>query len=235
MTDWSPYSKLGGHTEIPKIGGPLNYALAATADNSAYTLSVPSPKLDNGNVVVFKMPNANSGVSATLNVNSLGAKKMLKASDQATQIGASDLLANAVYLAIYDTTLDSASGAWVVLDTPNTSGFVAIAGAQTITGAKQFAVPFNYALAVRASSGHFTAAVPVTALTPGLEIKIKMPAASDATSALAVNSLAEKKMLKMSDRSTQIGASDMASGGVYQLVYDDSVDSAAGAWLVVGL
>ncbi|MGV8124985.1 MAG: hypothetical protein AB2L14_34995 [Candidatus Xenobiia bacterium LiM19] len=78
-------------------GVPLNYGLAATEDNLAYTLSVATPKLENGNFVIFKMPVAPSGGSSTLNVNSLGAKKMLKASDQATQIGASDLLLQLVF------------------------------------------------------------------------------------------------------------------------------------------
>jgi len=88
-------------------GGPLNYGLAATEDNLAYTLSVATTKLENGNFVIFKMPAAPSGGSSTLNVNSLGAKKMLKASDQATQIGAIDLLSNGIYVAIYDASLDS--------------------------------------------------------------------------------------------------------------------------------
>lgn len=114
MTDWSPYSKLGGHTEIAKIGGPLNYGLAVTADNQAYTLTVPTPKHENGAFVSFKMPAAASAGVATLNVNSLGAKKMYCSNKISRQIGSGDLQASGVYLAQYDSTLDSAEGGWVV-------------------------------------------------------------------------------------------------------------------------
>lgn len=96
--------------------GATNYALAATADNLAYTLAVPITALTDGAFIIFKMPNANSGGAATLNVNSLGAKKMLKGSDNATQINSNDLIANGSYLATYNTSLDGAAGAWVILN-----------------------------------------------------------------------------------------------------------------------
>ncbi|GEM_PF-2477665 len=92
------------------------YAVAATANNLAYTLAVPLTALTDGSIIYFKMAAANTGGASTLNVNSLGAKKMLKGSDNATQINTNDLVANGSYSAIYNTTLDAAAGAWVILN-----------------------------------------------------------------------------------------------------------------------
>ena len=219
------------------LAGVINYALLTTSDNIAYVSSVPITALANGDLVVVKVPNAASAGAVTLDVNSLGAKKCFLAGQVATQLNTGDIEANATYLAEYNTTIDSATGGWIFYGagTVNRTGAQTIAGIKTFTANQVQAVTCNYVLAVRGSAGHFTAAVAITSLVPGAEIRIKMPAASDATSALAVNSLTEKKMLKASDRTTQIGASDMKSGGVYRLLYDDSVDSAAGAWLVDSL
>lgn len=104
-----------------KLIDPLNYSLLTTADNIAYVSDFPISSLQNGIVINFKMPAANSGASCTLNVNGKGAKKMLRCSDMSTQITTNDLIANGSYIAQYNTTLDSAAGAWVVVDSPSTS------------------------------------------------------------------------------------------------------------------
>lgn len=96
------------------FSGPVNYGTTA-GSTTAYTLAIPVTALTDGMTVTFKANAASTG-SSTLNVNSLGAKKLLKGSDNATQIGSGELVLNGSYMAIYNSSLDSAAGAWVVLN-----------------------------------------------------------------------------------------------------------------------
>ena len=96
------------------IAGSTNYG-ALAGGTTAYTLAVSIPALADGAMVTFKV-NATSTGSVTLNVNSLGAKKMIKGSDNATQIGNGDLVSNGFYWAIYNSSFDTGTGAWVILN-----------------------------------------------------------------------------------------------------------------------
>ncbi|GEM_PF-3050678 len=92
---------------------PLNYGTLA-GGTTAYTLAVPLTALTDGVAVSFKVNAASTGAS-TLNVNSLGARKMIKGSDNSTQINNTDLVLNGTYQAIYNTSLDTGTGAWVII------------------------------------------------------------------------------------------------------------------------
>ena len=104
-----------------KVAAPeINYAGAlATADNQAYTVTYAEAEitgLGEGMSLLVKMPTANSAGAATLDVNGTGALKLIKASDQVTQVALDDLVASGTYQVVYNADLDSGSGAWVVLN-----------------------------------------------------------------------------------------------------------------------
>lgn len=88
-------------------------------------------KVANGTLLTIKAVNANTD-AATLNVNSIGAKKMRRQGDSA--LAANDILAGGVYLLRYDTAYDAANGAWVLL---NPAGATAAQGALADTAAPQ--------------------------------------------------------------------------------------------------
>ena len=94
-----------------------NYAVT-TGSSAAYVvaLSPTVTTLTNGLPVAFKTNHEADG-SATLDVDSLGAKKLLDRKGQ--QYGDGDVLSSAVYLAIYDTGLE-ASGAFSLINGPDT-------------------------------------------------------------------------------------------------------------------
>ena len=92
--------------------GVLNYAeTAGTAP--AYTLAVPITALVDGAMVMFKTNGASTDDDATLNVNSLGAKPLCKASTGAQITDAGALVDNGVYIAIYSTDV-VVDGGWMV-------------------------------------------------------------------------------------------------------------------------
>jgi len=92
--------------------GVLNYAeTAGTAP--AYTLAVPITALVDGAMVMFKTDGASTDDDATINVNSLGAKPLCKASTGTQITDAGVLVDNGVYIAIYSTDV-VVGGGWMV-------------------------------------------------------------------------------------------------------------------------
>lgn len=95
------------------IGGVHTVAGSSTA----YTIVTPATDmpttLRTGLVVAFR-PNVTCGDNPTLNVQAKGSKKLQR--DGHANVVAGNLVANGVYLAIYDAAGDSASGAWVVVN-----------------------------------------------------------------------------------------------------------------------
>lgn len=219
---------------IDKISGDFNYALSATSDNIAYTLAVGITALVNGAIVAFKMPNHASGASCTLNVNSLGAKKLLRASDQSTQITTGDLVANGIYLAQYNTSLDTGSGAWVVIDTPNTANFAVTNSANSFAGAQVFAGTANFG-ETAGTAPTYTATLAITALVDGAWARLKIHSASTADDAtLNVNSLGAKPIAKQSTGAQVTDINDLREKVIYDFVYSDDAIS-GGAWIALGI
>jgi len=69
--------------------------------------------LQTGIILSFRASGANTG-AATLNLDSLGAKKLRRQGDSALQAG--DIAADGTYLIKYDEAYDAAAGAWVLLN-----------------------------------------------------------------------------------------------------------------------
>jgi hypothetical protein len=93
------------------IGG--RGTVGGTAD--AITLASLSTyqTLQPGIVIAFKATAANTG-AATLNLDTLGVKKIRRQGDSALQAG--DIAADGTYLVKYDDVYDAAAGAWVLLN-----------------------------------------------------------------------------------------------------------------------
>ncbi|GEM_PF-2372967 len=216
-------------------GGASNYALAVTSNNIAYTLAVAITALTNGAVVTFKMPNAVSAGAVTLNVNSLGAKKVMLSGQMATQANSGDLEANGEYIAIYNTSADT-TGAWMVYGAAlvQTRGNQTIAGIKTFTGAN-IHDPFNYAILATSNNIAYTSAVALTALANGDLLFFKMPASASAGAVtINVNSLGAKKAFLSGQVATQANSGDLEADAAYVGVYDTSLDAAAGGWVIYG-
>lgn len=88
-------------------GSPNVLAVTAASSFSAYA---------NGLRVTFRAQANNTG-SATLNVNAVGAKPLVKISSAGeSQVAAGEIKATGIYEAIYSTVLNGASGAWLLLN-----------------------------------------------------------------------------------------------------------------------
>lgn len=107
-------------------------AVAVTLSQGFTGYGTAAGEIRHGTLIALKMPWAASG-AATLNVNSLGTKKIRRQGDAA--IEADDWLANGIYFLRYDTAYDSANGAWVLMNAA-TSGVVYLTNAQAVAGTK---------------------------------------------------------------------------------------------------
>lgn len=93
------------------IGG--RGTVGGTADAITLTSLSTYQALETGIVISFKASADNTG-AATLNLDTLGAKKIRRQGDTALQ--AADIIENGTYLLRYDEAYDSAAGAWVLLN-----------------------------------------------------------------------------------------------------------------------
>lgn len=89
--------------------------LVTTGSSNAYVLTTASgvPALADGVKLAFIASFSNTG-SATLNVDTLGAKAIRKGADAALVSG--DIVQNAAYVVVYDASANSAAGAWLLLN-----------------------------------------------------------------------------------------------------------------------
>lgn len=102
--DQANKNQLSGYAGVDANGfvTPNGYAAdTGTANTYAITLSPAPAALAAGQRVRFKVANANTGAS-TLNVNSLGAKSLVKSGS--TALGSGDLTAGQIVTAVYDGT-----------------------------------------------------------------------------------------------------------------------------------
>lgn len=103
-----------GKEFVTDIGGSLT--VAGTANAITMTAQSSFTTLANGRIVSFKAASSNSG-AVTLNVNSIGAKAVVKmtASGEAPLI-ANEIKANGIYLVMYSAALAAGVGAWLLLN-----------------------------------------------------------------------------------------------------------------------
>lgn len=190
-------------------------AYGATSGTNTYTvtLSPALAALSTGVSAKVKISTASTGAS-TLNPNGLGAKKIFK--NPTTQAGNGDLLLNYIYDLIYDATLDSAAGGWLV------EGSIAASS-----------TPADY-YGGTSGTNTYTAVLSPTlgALATGVSAKVKFNTASTAASTFNPDGLGAKKIFK--SPTVQAGNGDLVLNQIYDLVYDATLDSAAGGWLVAG-
>lgn len=86
--------------------------LTSTTGANAYALTGLITAYTSGFMAVIKINTTSTG-ACTLNVNGKGAKKIYK--DQATQANSGDLVANQMYVVIYDSALDGAAGGFLIM------------------------------------------------------------------------------------------------------------------------
>jgi hypothetical protein len=114
-----------------EIGGTGTVAGTADAITLTTNATYPFQALAAGLVVAFKAASANTG-AATINVDSLGVKKIRRQGDSA--LSANDIVANGTYLLRYDTDYDTAAGAWVLLNPTVSSSISAASTTEQLTG-----------------------------------------------------------------------------------------------------
>lgn len=96
------YGDIGGRGTVGGTGNAITLTSLSTYQS-----------LQSGIIVSFKASAANTD-AVTLNLDSLGAKKVRKQGDSA--LSANDILANGTYLTRYDEAYDGAVGAWVLMN-----------------------------------------------------------------------------------------------------------------------
>lgn len=161
-----------------------------------------------GTLVRF-VPSANNSGAVDLNVNSLGAKNLFKAGGQ--ELSAGDLRSGKPAEAIYD-------GTQFILTTPignlDPTPFGTTAGTSS-------------AYTLTFSSTGFPALV---ALYSGARLRVKFHTACSATPTLAVDGLTAKQIRTAADAA--ISAEALMVNSWYELFYDSTANSGAGAWIV---
>jgi microcystin-dependent protein len=104
---------------VTDIGGSLT--TGGTANAITVTASSAFASYANGRVVVFVAGSTNTG-SATLNVNSIGAKAVVKATGTGAEaLGGYEIQSGGIYTVRYNTSLNGGAGAWMLIN-PTTSG-----------------------------------------------------------------------------------------------------------------
>lgn len=105
------------------------YASASGTNSITMSCAIAPAAYAAGQRFVFKAANTNTG-SATLNVNSLGAKTLKKkdvANSAISTLDAGDIIQGGIYTAFYD-------GTDMVLESVDSGGGVAVVASETITG-----------------------------------------------------------------------------------------------------
>jgi len=99
--------------------GQQLYSASSGTDTYTATLAPVPAALVHGMQINIKFGNASTGAS-TLNLNSLGAKKIyIESSGAYAQVGSGDIFAGMNATLSYDSALDTASGGWVIKNRKN--------------------------------------------------------------------------------------------------------------------
>lgn len=151
------------------IGGALT--AGGTADALTVTANSGFTAYANGQVLALKIATDNTG-AATLNVNAVGAKsirKMLSTGESA--LTGAELQATGIYLLMYQSALNAAAGAWLLLNpTMDLSAYVTLTGAQTLTN-KTLTSPTINTPTITGGSGSGMTLTTATLTTPTLTLK----------------------------------------------------------------
>jgi hypothetical protein len=172
---------LGG---VNTVGG-IATAVTVTLAQGFTAYGTGDGEIGNGTVIALKMSVAATG-AATLNVNTIGTKKIRRQGDAA--IEANDWIANGIYFFRYDTAYDSATGAWVLMN-PASAAPTFATNAQAVTGTSTV-LSVNPAGLAFATSGYATTATAAgtTTLTVASEPQQYFTGTTTQTVALPVTS-----------------------------------------------
>lgn len=200
------YDDAGG---LGTVGGTGD-AITLTAKQAWTGYGTSANQIDSGTTVAFKAGAANTG-AATINVNSLGAKKIRGQGD--TALSANDILEKGIYLLRYDSAYDSAAGAWVLLNpSVSTSSYQPLSANLTA---------LSTAFTAASASGPATLAFPEDTDNGANKVTVTAPAsvASDAVVTLP------------SSTGTLALTSDIPAGGAAMLIRatDSSIASTSAA------
>ncbi|TIP22449.1 MAG: hypothetical protein E5X67_36875, partial [Mesorhizobium sp.] len=153
--------------------GDIGGALTAGGSADALTITANSAfsSYANGQVLALRMATDNTG-AATLNVNGIGAKsirKMLSSGESA--LTGAELQAAGIYLLMYQSALNAAAGAWLLLNpTMDLSAYVTLTGTQTLTN-KTLTSPAINTPTITGGSGSGMTLTTATLTTPTLTLK----------------------------------------------------------------
>lgn len=153
--------------------GDIGGALTAGGSAEALTITANSAfsSYANGQVLALRIATDNTG-AATLNVNGIGAKsirKMLSSGESA--LTGAELQATGIYLLMYQSALNAAAGAWLLLNpTMDLSAYVTLTGAQTLTN-KTLTSPAINTPTIAGGSGSGMTLTTATLTTPTLTLK----------------------------------------------------------------
>jgi hypothetical protein len=95
--------------------------MVSTSGTNTYTADLDPviTSYSNYTIQFLKFTNASTG-TATLNLNTVGTKKLYI--DPTTQVGSGDIPANFIGMVMYDSSLDSGSGGFLILNKPVIDG-----------------------------------------------------------------------------------------------------------------
>ncbi|PAP96639.1 hypothetical protein CIT31_02605 [Mesorhizobium wenxiniae] len=151
------------------IGGALT--AGGTADALTITTNSAFTAYANGRILALRIATDNTG-AATLNVNAIGAKsirKMVAAGESALTGG--ELQATGIYLLMYQSALNAAAGAWLLLNpTMDLSAYVTLTGTEILTN-KTLTSPAINTPTITGGSGSGMTLTTATLTTPTLTLK----------------------------------------------------------------
>jgi hypothetical protein len=217
---------------------------ASTSGTNTYTATI-TPSItaySGGDIYKIKFGNGSSAAS-TINLNSLGAKKLFKS--PTVQAGSGDIVASNFHWIVYDAALDSAAGGFLIMNPKGATDSSTSAEINTGAEASKYIAPDQLAASgymfrsmskISASTSGTntyaaTIAPAITTYTGGDIYKLKFGNASSGASTVNLNSLGAKKLYK--SPTVQAGSGDIIANIVHWVVYDASLDSAAGGFLIM--
>lgn len=169
----------------------------------------PAVDLSDGLIVSVKIRSGatNTTASPTLNINSLGAKPIKRRGGAAVFVG--DLRAGYIHVFQYN---EASTGHWELLNPTEPATRYGADNSSTVSALAMTTTP------------------PLTALYTGARIAFKSPVAANAAATLAVDGLTAKPIYTV--LGAAIGAGMIVSGQEVELIYDATLNTGSGAWVL---
>jgi len=187
----------GAVTTAKTTPGAYFYAAVSGTDAMTLTLSPAMASLADGAVVRFKS-NGNKTSAATLDVNALGAKKVLKHGGTALDTG--DIKTNQMVELVYNSSLDGGAGAWEMTSQLGQA-------------------PNKYAADVGATDDYAITLDPAPPVYyTGLVVRFKANTVNTGAATLNVNALGAKTIKKFG--AIDLNGGDIVANQLNEVIYD---------------